>query len=126
MNVKNKKFINVQRRIMACALAVLTVFGMNTGIFSEPMIVNAGSSDTLAKITSFGYNGGSVQTYTVPADGTYILEVAGAPGGDSGESNGGPNFKGGNGGYVKCSIRLKAGDVLYAYVGQRGDSLGDQ
>lgn len=126
MNVKNKKFINVQRRIIACALAVLTIFGMNTGVFSEPMIVNAGSSDTLAKITSFGYNGGSVQTYTVPADGTYILEVAGAPGGDSGESNGGPNFKGGNGGYVKCSIRLKAGDVLYAYVGQRGDSLGDQ
>ncbi|GBR76874.1 glycine rich protein [Candidatus Termititenax persephonae] len=51
---------------------------------------------------------GDVQTFIAPKDGTYRLEVLGAPGGGS---------EGGMGGYAKGNIGLTAGATLYIYVG---------
>ena len=125
MKSKGRLSKHFQHKIKAGMLAFLTAFATLAGSVSPQMIVNAGSSDTLARVSTYGYTG-SVQTYRAPADGTYILEVVGAPGGDSGADRGSSSYKGGNGGYVKGSITLRAGETLYVYVGARGDSLGDR
>lgn len=61
----------------------------------------------------FGYTGG-VQSYTVPADGVYKLEVWGAQGGKSG----------GYGGYSYGYKRLSAGNTIYVVVGGYGGKYG--
>ncbi|MCX8074367.1 MAG: glycine-rich protein, partial [Clostridia bacterium] len=60
---------------------------------------------------TFNYTG-SVQTWTVPLNSTYIIECWGA----QGASNGG------KGGYTKGSIYLTKDTILYLYVGQQGTS----
>ena len=61
-------------------------------------------------VTAFAFNGG-VQAFTVPADGTYQLEVYGA--GTIAQNNCAATY----GGYAKGNAYLKAGDVLYICVG---------
>ena len=86
---------------------------------------HADPGSIIANIQTFNYIDGSVQKYTVPETGQYIIEVAGASGGDSGVYGpGGKNYKGGNGGFVKGSVQLTKGDILYIYVGTRGDNNG--
>lgn len=58
----------------------------------------------------FNYTG-SVQSWTVPANGRYLFELYGAQGGDAG---------GGSGGYAKGEKVLNRGDVFYIYVGGIG------
>lgn len=69
---------------------------------------------------SFAYSG-SIQTYLVPEDGVYQLEVWGASGG-RGCQNGQCNdaYKGGLGGYSRGDIRLTKGTTLYVVVGGQG------
>lgn len=55
-------------------------------------------------VTNFSYTG-SVQTYTIPITGTYLLECVG---GGSGS---------GKGSYISSEITLKKGTKLYIYVG---------
>ena len=57
----------------------------------------------------YGYTG-SVQTFTAPADGNYLLQTWGAQGG-----------AGGKGGYSEGTVELKRGDILYVYVGGQGE-----
>ena len=57
----------------------------------------------------YGYTG-SVQTFTAPADGKYLLQTWGAQGG-----------AGGKGGYTEGTVELKRGDILYVYVGGKGE-----
>lgn len=61
----------------------------------------------------FGYTGG-IQTFTVPADGTYTLETWGAQGGGWG------NHGNAQGGYAHGQIYLTKGTVLYIGVGGKG------
>jgi hypothetical protein len=56
---------------------------------------------------------GTIQTYTVPASGTYVIEASGAQGG----AGGGP---GGKGARVKGTFFLHHGDVLQIVVGRQG------
>lgn len=79
MKSKGRLSKHFQHKIKAGMLAFLTAFAALAGSVSPQMIVNAGSFDTLARVSTYGYTG-SVQTYRAPADGTYILEVVGAPG----------------------------------------------
>lgn len=65
--------------------------------------------------SEFDYTG-TVQTYVVPYDAIYKLQVWGASGGDG--TNG--RSHAGYGGYTEGKITLTAGDVLYIYVGQAG------
>ncbi|WP_168735899.1 glycine rich domain-containing protein [Cohnella fermenti] len=60
--------------------------------------------------TSFDFTG-AVQTFTVPATGTYTLELWGAQGGSYSGSNGG------HGGYSTGQVNLTKGETLYINVG---------
>ncbi|HXZ17683.1 MAG TPA: glycine-rich protein, partial [Roseiarcus sp.] len=62
---------------------------------------------------TFGYSG-SIQTYVVPTDGTYIIDVWGAQGGGS------LRAAGGYGAEVGGDIYLNAGTVLELVVGGAG------
>lgn len=71
---------------------------------------------------TFSYTGG-IQTYTVPASGTYKLEVWGAQGGDvAGNGSNWAAATGGKGGYSVGYVDLNAGTVLNVVVG--GKSTG--
>lgn len=61
---------------------------------------------------------GEVQTYTVPADGIYEIELWGASGG--GDQNQNRGSRAGLGGYVTGWVTLKKDTVLYIYVGGQG------
>ena len=61
----------------------------------------------------FNYTG-SVQTFTAPCDGEYLLEAAGAQGcGENGTD-------GGKGGYSSGKVKLKKGQTINIYVGAAG------
>lgn len=78
------------------------------------------SSSTLAAPLTFNYDG-TVQTWTVPATGTYIIEAYGGAGGDgSNYSSTGAPYTGGPGGYAKGTISLTIGQVLYIVPGAKG------
>lgn len=125
MNVRNKKFMNGSRRIIACVLALLTAFGMNVVPLDSPKTIEASSSSTLTKISTFGYTGG-MQSYTVPADGKYTIELAGGAGGDAGHYSAQPStYHGGKGGLIKFTVDLRKDQVLYMYVGGMGRCDGD-
>lgn len=55
-----------------------------------------------------------VQTFIVPKDGNYQIELWGARGGNI------HTYLGGNGAYTKGTIALKKGEILYVYVGGAG------
>ena len=65
---------------------------------------------------TFSYTGSS-QTYTIPANGRYKLEVWGAQGGSYNDT-----YYGGYGAYAGGEIHLTAGTVLYVQVGGAGQS----
>ena len=69
--------------------------------------------------TTFAYTG-DVQTYSIPANGLYQLEVWGAQGGTRSTTYG----TGGNGGYASGQITLSKGKSLNIYVGGKGASAG--
>ena len=66
----------------------------------------------------FNYTG-SIQTFTAPCDGEYLLEVAGAQGGMSMED--GANItQGGLGGIATGNYHMKKGQIIYIAVGGKG------
>ena len=69
----------------------------------------------------FSYTGG-VQSFTVPCDGTYKLEVYGAQGGNTAVYANSYSGKGGAGGYAKGNVTLNKGAVLYVVVGGQGSA----
>ncbi|MBE6147578.1 MAG: hypothetical protein E7168_04520 [Firmicutes bacterium] len=71
------------------------------------------SLSTNALVKDFYYTG-DYQTYTIPATGTYKIELWGASGGDIGP------YKGGAGGYTSGYIHLSQGQRLQIYVGGQG------
>ena len=85
--------------------------GKYMGIGTRTVVVQ----DPVAQ--SFSYTGGS-QTYTVPNNGVYKLEVWGAQGGYRNSST-----YGGTGGYASGEIGLTQGTKIYAYVGGSGNSV---
>ncbi len=59
---------------------------------------------------------GNVQTFTVPEDGTYKIELWGASGGTA------SSYVPGKGAYTKGEIKLKKDEKLYIYIGEEGKS----
>ena len=57
-----------------------------------------------------------IQSWVVPADGTYLIEAAGAEGGF------GYGGSGGSGAYMSGEFNLTQGDVLNIIIGQQGDN----
>src|SRR5690606_11753870 len=69
-------------------------------------------------ITNFAYTG-NYQTFTVPKDGLYKVELWGAVGG-KGRQNNSFVHNGGSGAYTSGEIYLEEGQTFYVYVGGRG------
>jgi hypothetical protein len=67
----------------------------------------------LGQVWNFNYTGFG-QTFTIPEDGMYRLEVWGAEGGTDGSGTGG------RGGTARGLLELDASDVLNIYIGERG------
>jgi hypothetical protein len=83
----------------------------STGNVKDGYVRITRSSD--GTVTNFSYSGQS-QTFTVPADDDYTIEVWGAQGGNATQ---GGTTEGGRGGYCSGIIALNSGTVLYVYVG---------
>ena len=91
--------------------------------------LTTGSTETFTTTYSgpkkYEYNGtdgtdGSVQTFTAPATGEYTIEAWGGQGGEGYLASG--NQAGGLGGYSKGTISLTKGELLYIYVGGKGQN----
>jgi len=110
--------------------------GTGTTIASDS-IVNINNDTTLYAIwkvsvvnVTFDANGGIIETtsfttvgqntYNVPSNGTYKLEVWGASGGDSYGMKNGTVHKGGYGGYSVGKVTLSQNSKLYVNVGGQG------
>lgn len=72
---------------------------------------NTWKNDTLFFNTSNG-----IQLWTVPKDGVFRIECAGAQGGNNSSYSGGPGYQ------LRCDFTLTQGLVLKILVGQRGNS----
>ena len=98
----------------ACFVYEKYVFNLNGG----NKTVNKGNEcEDIIINREFAYTG-AVQTYEVLFDGNYKLEVWGAQGGGAHHSS--ENGTAGKGGYSTGVVTLKAGDILYVYVGGEG------
>jgi hypothetical protein len=73
---------------------------------------------SLAQEVTFNFNGNQFQSYTVPADGWYLLDAIGAQGGASGTYY---RYNGGRGAWMQGYAYLTAGDVLQIAVGGAGE-----
>ena len=76
------------------------------------------SMDIGVNAKTFNYTG-DVQEYTVPRDGYYYIEMAGAGGGSAQYSS---YLSEGYGGFTSGYTHLKANEKLYFYVGGKGSS----
>lgn len=82
--------------------------------YNEFNYTSLGDYDASTGIATVRYDyTGNVQYFIAPADGEYTLNVAGAQGGDL------KNGKGGYGGVSSGKVKLKAGEVLQIYVGNK-------
>lgn len=105
--------------VVASGTATTLSGATTSNTFYVKAVDNAGNesaaySDKIT-VTSFSYNG-TVQSFTAPKAGSYILEVWGAQGGKSG----------GKGGYAKGTISLTASKVIYVAVGAQGNTNGSK
>ena len=73
-----------------------------------------------ADVININYTG-NIDSYVVPRDGTYKLEVWGSQGGSA--TYGENSYNGGYGGYSTANITLTRGDTLYVVVGSAGESV---
>lgn len=96
---------------------------------SKSTVVYGNRNQMVVNFSKFGRN---VNTYTIPADGYYLLEVHGGAGGSGGavmsNSYGGgvtvSGAAGSKGSYVQAKVYLNEGTVLQIYQGQNGNNGG--
>lgn len=93
--------------------------GTNSGNGYATISYNAKKINQYSVVEKYFNYTGSVQTFTAPADGEYLLEVAGAQGGMSMED--GANItQGGLGGIATGNYHMKKGQIIYIAVGGKG------
>lgn len=93
--------------------------GTNSGNGYATISYNAKEIGQYSVVEKYYNYTGSVQTFTAPADGEYLLEVAGAQGGMSLE-NGVNATKGGLGGIVTGNYHMRKGQTIYIAIGGKG------
>ena len=86
----------------------------NAFILNDEGVIAVESSIVPGDFVDFSYSTSGEQTYSIPDNGYYKLEVWGAQGGTVGSK------KGGYGGYSSGIIYLSENDVLYINVGGKG------
>ena len=98
----------------------LTVAPTVAGTYTYYAETSCGSN---ASIVDFPFTG-NVETYVVPATGTYKLEVWGGAGGNGNQSDyNAVSTYGGKGGYSTGELLLTAGQTLYVCVAGAGTSV---
>ena len=132
INTNATKTIKIVIKNKSNNIANLT-FGVQGGFVDNQLVLEKGNSivDIVNGICSIqsGYvwdfefdpdedGQGQEQTFTVPCDGTYRIELWGASGG-AGTSVGNP-LSGDLAGYTSGTIDLYNNNILYVYVGQKG------
>lgn len=109
----------MKQKIISCILIMTIIFSYVPVMIPKVEAIAAGDT------WSYGYTGG-VQTFTVPATGTYSIEALGAQGGNGsliggrfavGEVWDVGETIGRKGSYQSGYIHLQKGDVLYIYCG---------
>ncbi len=101
---------------------VIDCAGVCGGTFIEDACGNCYDSNAQDGVITFEFTG-DVQTFEAPVTGEYIFETWGAQGGNITSLY---PINGGLGGYAKGSMTLNQGDILYVYVGGKGqDRSGD-
>ena len=100
-----------QTRTNSCAL-------VTTGL-SQNCNTQACCAYAVNKYWDYNYTGG-VQSFTVPCNGTYQLQVYGAQGGNTATFANSYSASGGLGGYATGNVTLSKGAVLYVVVGGQG------
>ena len=124
----NNKFKNYFFFILFGVLLPATAFAQTTVTFTNAA-ATGNTGPTQSQVTA-AYDGTTlddavtintqgIQEWTVPATGTYTIEVWGAQGGNSTYSSG---YTGGQGARMKGDFTLSAGDVLKILVGQQGST----
>lgn len=122
------KLLAVIALVVVAAASILAAVGKDsiTALFADNAIDANATTTALGDYTTydaqnFPYTGGQ-QTYTVPENGYYKLEVWGAEGGGSRLSGNTNSGLGGKGGYATGTVYLTAGTKLNIYVGGQGKS----
>jgi hypothetical protein len=105
-------------------IAIVLLFFSQLGFGQQPYkVFNATGAGRLPgaspNITDGGLSGSisyssGIYTWTVPFDGDYRIEVAGARGGSG-------TYNGGSGAKIKGDFSLNSGDVIYILAGQHGE-----
>ena len=101
------------------AVTNIVLDGSNAGNYSQPAVPDA--TTLTAKIMRYcidkkEYNAGQAHKFEPQQAGYYLLEVYGGQGADGTEE------RGAGGGYSKGIVYLEKGDVLYLFVGGRGEA----
>lgn len=117
--------------LMIGMLAIMNARQNKLNYISRNIITKLNDKYTfdVARQWEFDYTG-NYQTFTVPTDGYYNIELWGAQGGNmtgtgyksDGTSRGQLTYTGGKGAYTKGVIYLTKGETIYIYVGGAGSS----
>ena len=115
--------------LMIGMLAIMNARQNKLNYISRNIITKLNDKYTfdVARQWEFDYTG-NYQTFTVPTDGYYNIELWGAQGGNmtgtgvksDGSSRGSLSYTGGKGAYTKGVIYLTKGETIYIYVGGKG------
>lgn len=108
----------MKRKVVSCMLIIAIMFSYVPAIMPKVEAIASGDS------WSYQYTG-NVQSFTVPATGTYKIEAWGAQGANGGLSGRNADYsdwnvgdsKGRKGSYQSGNIYLQKGDILYIYCG---------
>ena len=125
----NNKFKNYFFFILFGVLLPATAFAQTTVTFTNAA-ATGNTGPTQSQVTA-AYDGTTlddavtintqgIQEWTVPASGTYTIEVWGEQGGTSTYSS--ATYTGGQGARMKGDFTLSANDVLKILVGQKGSN----
>lgn len=131
MKKKTKRILIKCREYLALILVVVLVMSSNmTEMHIKGMnnSVNLIENGTLRTYT-FSYSG-STQTFVVPIDGWYTIELWGAQGGADNAWGAGVNcvgpVLGGTGAYIRADVYLYKDETIYVNVGGGGTHAGNQ
>ncbi len=105
--------------LLFCALLLNTIrnYNFNQNLINKLNDIDFSNSDTSEDVKLWSFNFiGTEQTFMVPYNGVYKLEVWGAQGGTTN------NYAGGYGGYSSGEVSLIKGTNLYINVGGEGSS----
>ena len=118
MNVRNKKFMNGSRRIMACVLALLTAVLM---VPLRDVSSNVLAAEVLKPVIYHFNVSGKTEEFIIPETGWYTIDLYGGSGGNTVIAMEGQGPKsGGLGGHVKAKYYFTKGEIIYINIGDSG------